>query len=616
MTFDIPSMAGRWRRLSLMALLAFGAALAGCGGGGGDAVDNGNGNTNGNGGAPTGTDGGGTGGQAKWTYLIYMAADNNLSDMATLNVKQMIAARSSRDVRIVVQVEQNPQETPGAERMTLRGTVENGASQLQNLGRNVDMSSRAALTEFIRWGKQNYPAERYALVLWSHGGGWKADKSTRGALQDVSSREDLMSVRDMAAAVKDAGGVDVLNFDACLMAMYEVAYEMRQAAKVMVASEEVIPGQGNPYDKVINRLVANPSQDAATFAKGIVTDYMAYYRTNNRQSVTLSAIDLAAVEPLHAKVKAAAAGMVAAMAGERLNIQAARDASPSYNHPNNHDLIVFAKALAGRASSTTLRTLANELAAAAQAAVLANDVQQLPGELNVAGSTGLAIYLPSPAHTTTSELNAYRTVLASNTVAGNETAWSTFTTALVTNGGGTGQTDATGPFAYGIRWDNPDVDLDLMVNEPQGNWAGPAIGPSSVNGFASADSWDAGQAEETYTANSQLEKGAYDVFVQYAGCAKGRATCGDTTVSVYRYDPSLGDTSAVLLGTRRMSAAPALPSMDSFATFEAFVNAVDSDAYADWLFVRRVTRDLPADRKVLPAQPKPRGKGFGAVVTK
>ena len=80
MTFDIPSMAGRWRRLSLMALMAFGAALAGCGGGGGDAVDNGNGNTNGNGGAPTGTDGGGTGGQAKWTYLIYMAADNNLSD--------------------------------------------------------------------------------------------------------------------------------------------------------------------------------------------------------------------------------------------------------------------------------------------------------------------------------------------------------------------------------------------------------------------------------------------------------------------------------------------------------------------------------------------------------
>lgn len=147
-----------------------------------------------------------------------MAADNNLSDMATLNVQQMIAARSSPDVRIVVQVEQNPQETPGAERSTLRGTIENGASQLQDLGRNVDMSSRAALTAFIRWGKQNYPAERYALVLWSHGGGWKADKSTRGALQDVSSREDLMSVRDMAAAVKDAGGVDLLNFDACLMA--------------------------------------------------------------------------------------------------------------------------------------------------------------------------------------------------------------------------------------------------------------------------------------------------------------------------------------------------------------------------------------------------------------
>lgn len=614
---NISSALHRARRAALGALLACGLALAGCGGGGdADTVSSGNGNAPADGGTSGGnTDTGSTSGKAKWTYLVYMAADNNLSPMAGLNVQQMMAAKSSPDVRIVVQVEQSAQYTQGADGKTMRGTVDNGATHLKTLG-DVDMSSGAALADFIRWGKQNYPADRYAVVLWSHGGGWKVNKSSRGALQDVSSREAMMSLKDIAAAIRDAGGVDLVNFDACLMAMYEVAYELRGAAKVMVASEEVIPGTGNPYDRVINRLVANPSQDAVTLGKGIAQDYIDHYRAAQRESVTISAIDLTAIDALHVKMRAAAATMVASMAGERLNIQAARDSATAYSMPNYHDLIAFADALAARATHGPLRTLAGELSAAARQAILVNHVQQVPGQLAVEGSTGLAVYLPSPADTTNAELAFYKTAATSNTAAGGETSWSDFVTALVTNGGGSGQTEASGPFAYGIEWDNPDVDLDLVINEPQGNWAGPAAGATSVNGFSSADSWDSGLAQETYTANSQLEKGAYDVFVQHAGCARGRASCGSTTVSVYRYDPSLGDTSAVLLGSRRMDATPALPALDSFSSFDAFIGAVDSDSYADWLYVRRVVRALPETGKALPAPMKQRGKGFGAGVAK
>lgn len=616
MTLRISSVLDRLRRASLVAFMAFGLGLAGCGGGGGGGDSPAPAPGGGTGGNDSGGIGGGNGTQAKWTYLVYMAADNNLSDMAALNVQQMVAAQSSRDVRIVVQIEQNAQFSPGADPMTLRGTVENGAHQLQSMGRNVDMSSPAALTEFIQWGKQTYPADRYAVVLWSHGGGWKADKVSRGALQDLGSREAMMSVKDIAAAIRNAGGVDLVNFDACLMAMYEVAYELRDAAKVMVGSEEVIPGYGNPYDKVVNRLVANPSQDAATLAKGIVQDYMDYYRTTNRQSVQISAIDLTAIDAVHAKATATAAAMVANMAGERLNIQAARDASPAYSYSNHHDLAAFARHLAARAANGPLRTLATELAVATEAAVLANASQQLNDGLTVDGSTGLAIYVPTPANTTTSELTLYKTALSSNAAVAGQTSWSDFATALVTGGGGAGQSETTGAFAYGIRWDNPDVDLDLMVNEPQGNWAGPVMGPNSVNGYSSADSWDSGEAEETYTANSRLEQGAYDVFVEYAGCARGRTACGTTTVTVYRYDPTLGDTTAVPLGTRVMSATPALPALDSFATFSAFIAAVDSNAYGDWLYVSRVVRALPEAAKAPVASPKTRDKGFAGGVTK
>jgi len=595
---------GRLRRRMLNGLtgLCLGLTLVACGGGGGGGggSDSTSGNDdNSNGGAP-----------AKWTYLVYIAADNTLSDMATLNLNQMKAAQSSQDVRVVVQMEQSTAQTAGANPNTLRGTVSNGTAQLASVGQNLDMGNKQTLSDFIKWGKQHYPADRYAVVLWSHGGGWKADKLARGALEDASSGS-LMSIKDIAWALQDAGGVDLVNFDACLMAMYEVAYELRHAAKVMVGSEENIPGTGNPYDKIINRLVANPAQDAATLGQGIAKDYVDFYTAANRDSVTISAIDLTKIDALQTSIKALAKTLIANLAGERLNVQAARDASASYSNSGmNHDLVAFAKGLTSRSGVQLLRTQATEVTTAAQAAVLANQVLVVPGDLPLQGSSGLAIYLPSPNNVSQSELTQYQTAATSNAVADGEQSWSDFVMALITGSGGPGQATTTGAFSYRIEWDNADVDLDLLVNEPQGNWAGPYIGVTSVNGFASADSWDSGATEETYTANSQLQKGAYDVLVRFAGCSKGRSACGATTVRVYRYDPSNNDTAAQLIATRTMSAAPALPSYASFASFEAFLTAVKSNGYGDWLYGQRTTRAIQESAKTQLSLPKPRDKSL------
>ena len=417
----------------------------------------------------------------------------------------------------------------------------------------------------------------------------------------------MMSIKDIAWALQDAGGVDLVNFDACLMAMYEVAYEMRGAAKVMVGSEEVIPGTGNPYDKIINRLVADPAQDAATLGKGIAKDYLDFYTASNRNSVTISAIDLTKVDALHASVKALAKTMTANLAGERLNIQTARDASTDYSYPTNHDLIGFARGVAQSSGVQALRDQANSVAAAAQAAVLANQVLVVTGDLPVRNSSGLAIYLPSVNNVTQTELTQYKTTLSSNTVAAGEQSWSDFVNALITGGGGSGQTTTTGTFAYGIEWDNPEVDLDLWVNEPQGNWAGPVFGPTSVNGFSSPDSWDSNQAKETYTANAQLEKGAYDVLVRFAGCSKTYTTCGGTTVRVYRYDPTNGDTAPQLIATRTMSATPALP-ISSSMSVDDLIAAAKTNTYGNWLYGQRTTRAIQESAKTQLSLPKLRDK--------
>jgi len=594
-----------------LAGLCVGMMLVACGGGGGgsDTASNGDGTSGGGGG------GGSGGARAKWTYLVYMAAENNLSDMATFNVNQMKAAQSSNDVRVVVQLDQSTSETPGASATTLRGSVSNHETHFATLGKNVDMSDKQTLSDFIKWGKQNYPADHYAVVLWSHGGGWRADKVTRGALQDSSANGKIMSIKDIAWALQDAGGVDLVNFDACLMAMYEVAYELRGAAKVMVASEENIPGTGNPYDKVINRLVADPAQDAVTLGKGIAKDYIDFYTADNRSSVTISAIDLSKIDALHTSIKALAKTMIQNLADERVHIQPARDASTSYGYPANHDLIGFVKGLAQSAGVQALRDQANGVATAAQAAVLANHVLKVNGDLPVTGSSGLAIYLPSINNVTQSELTQYKTFASSNTVPAGEQSWSDFVNALITGGGGSTQDTTTGTFAYSIEWDNPDVDLDLRVNEPQGNWAGPVYGPTSINGFSSPDSWESGETRETYTANAQLEKGAYDVFVRFAGCSKDRTTCGSTNVRVYRYDPTNGDTAPQLIATRAMSATPALQLPQS-ATFNDFIAAIKTNAYGNWLYAQRTMRALVESSKPQLSFPKPRDKALPQQVDK
>ena len=576
----------RWVRAALSAALTAGL-MAACGGGGG-------GDT-----APSSTTP--PPAQARWTYLVYMAADNTLSDMAALNVQQMQQANSSGDVNVVVQVEQSTQYSPGASTQTLRGKVTKGAARLDSMGRNVNMADRQTLSDFIKWGKQAYPADRYAVVLWSHGGGWKADKAARGALQDLGSGTGVMSVKDIAWALQDAGGVDLLNFDACLMAMYEVAYELRHAAKVMVASEQTIPGAGDPYDKVLNRLVANPAQDAATLAAGIVADYDDFYRAQNHDSTTLSALDLSKMDALDTQVRAAATLLAASLATDRLAIEASREAAPHYEYASNHDLIAFANALATRSGVPAVRTMAADLATAARGVVLSSKVFTT-GTNTVAGSTGLAIYLPAPDNTTAEELAAYRSTLSSSAAAAGGGSWADFVLPLVTGTTGPGQTTGAGAFAYLITWDNPAVDLDLLVNEPQGDWAGPAIGTTSTNAFSSADSYQSGEPFETYIANDVLERGAYDVFVNYAGCARGYSSCGSTVVSVYRLDPAAGDSTPVLLGTRVMAATPAFNG--PYTPFSAFVAAVDTNAYGDWLYAFQTSRALVVSGKAAAALPK------------
>lgn len=233
----------------------------------------------------------------RWTFMVYMGGDNDLEGEIQGDLDEMKAVTNGTAVRIIVQYD-TIQST------TFRGVIENGTLIENNLG-ELNMGAQQTLEDFIDWSTANYPSENNALILWDHGGGWETwaidpppEQAARSAdylVIDVTDR-GVLDVENIRVAIENTGlELEIIGFDACLMATVEVAYEMRNVADLMVASQETIPGAGWPYDTILSWLTANPSASARDFAAQIVSLYTAEYAADMLPT-TLSVTDLAFME--------------------------------------------------------------------------------------------------------------------------------------------------------------------------------------------------------------------------------------------------------------------------------------------------------------------------------
>ncbi len=386
-------------------------------------------------------------GPRQWTYMVYMGANNNLSDAGLYNLNDMEKVGSSGAMAIVVQAEFSPQYSAASgitQAVAGRIYVENdGNPNAVNLNAGtgigyVDMATPAALTDFINWAKTNYPAQHYALVIWDHGGGWKTTKlrsPMKGAVQDDTSG-NFMSLPDLAKGVADSGvHFDVINFDACLMAMYEVAYEFRGLTDYMVLSEQTEPGTGDPYDTILGALAATPSMTGRSLATTIVDKYNAFYIPDTREGTTKSAVDMSQIDALDAKVVALAKALTNDTTATAA-IQYAQNNTQNYEYTANHDLYEFCKSLNTNLSSGTSGT----------AKTLSGDIMTLMGSVvidsktttsTVANSHGLAIYIPQANETNSTELAQYSQLkcnLTSRTSASG--TWGSYINYLLAGSGG------------------------------------------------------------------------------------------------------------------------------------------------------------------------------------
>jgi hypothetical protein len=155
-----------------------------------------------------------------------------------------------------------------------------------------DMSKVDTLAEFIAWGMKKFPAKHYIVSLSDHGAGFLGAEEDRGS---------MLSLPDLRAAFEKAEQMtgkkpDVIAFDCCLMQQAEVAYELKDRAKYLVASEEVIGGDGYPYKDVlpaIDQALTLGKTDPGEISKVIIEQAE---KANEKSTFTLSAVNLKAIE--------------------------------------------------------------------------------------------------------------------------------------------------------------------------------------------------------------------------------------------------------------------------------------------------------------------------------
>jgi hypothetical protein len=411
---------------------------------------------------------------ATWTFLVYMASDNDLEPFAVQDLMEMQAVGSSDEVNIVVQSDRAAgyEEIAGNWTDTRRfyvtqaqGTLSSGDfqisaeglvnalsqysadifgmtedtfnSELQRLASGnaqdeveqiwmgifgtpvgggapmvglqqesieqldeIATGDPAYLVDFVTWGVENFPAERYALIMWDHGGGWTSFGNDESEGGDGLT---LPEIDQALAEIQSTTGIekfDLIAFDACLMSELEVFLTIAPYAQYTITSQETIPGAGWEYTTPLTALVNNPDMSVPEFGQIVVDSYMTFYSEviTSYPGFDLHVIDLSqldgvtgSLDNFTAVVSQNSAEVLEAIGEARNNAQIFGEGSSpdETDYMSSTDLMHFMELLADMSPNADVAQAAQEVIDATSTIVLyGNNSAGLPN------SKGVSVYFP------------------------------------------------------------------------------------------------------------------------------------------------------------------------------------------------------------------------------
>lgn len=339
-----------------------------------------------------------------WTLLVFLNGHNDLDQYGETNIKQMEKVGSTEKVNVVVQWASISaaktkrlyiQKSSNSSRVT--------SPVVQELA-PVDMGSPNSLLEFIKWGKEHYPARHYFIDVWNHGSGWhsfqgSAKKKGAPHSTDISWDDRFgthITTQELGQVIRSASKllgqkVDIYGSDACLMAMAEVNGEIKNAVNVVVGSEETEPSLGWPYDQLLTEWNKLPAATAEQVGAILVQEYLKSYSRgqNGSDNVTLSALRLSGWPKFEAAFRQFSQEVMAANGADRSAMKKVAAQTESYLFSDYKDAVHFLEGLAAAKIGGLKAETLEALKAAIQAMMVANGVSQ-----KYRNSHGLSLWIP------------------------------------------------------------------------------------------------------------------------------------------------------------------------------------------------------------------------------
>lgn len=400
-----------------------------------------------------------------WTFVVYMAADNDLRSFAARNIKQLAEIGSNQYINILVHIDI---KVAGNNKITRRYYVEKDKVIHVNANdpqtQQMDSGDPKTLISCCNWAFNNYPADDYALILWNHGTGacdpvrgrvfnpvdlfsfnpllkkFELDRTSgfidliegkttyRGICWDdttgnyLTNKKLELALKTITQNILKGKKLSIVGFDACLMSMIEVGNLLAPYANIMCGSQEVELGTGWDYSKVLAPFLRG-AMNKEELAQNIVTMYAQCYSliTND---FTQSAINLGSLKELESIVNNIALLLSEALQKQSLNsvkkalwLSHSKAHCTSFDEPSYKDIHHFfcnlqknlglfqlIKKEDERIIKNSLNVLLEEGKLAIEKTVLINRAGK-----NLSKAKGLSIYLPETKIHTSYQLTNFAT---------------------------------------------------------------------------------------------------------------------------------------------------------------------------------------------------------------
>ena len=331
----------------------------------------------------------------EWGFYVYMAGDNTLYEEVTDDLNEMKMVGSNSNLEIVALTDQLLGNDSHAYHVVKHGVEETSLSEINATWENeIDMGDGETLKDFMVWATTEYPAKRKILVIWDHGSGWKKVAEDQGSHLTVP--EIRQSIEDYRQITGDPP-LTLIGFDACLMGMFEIAYELKDQAEMIHGSEAYEPLEGWTYNHLLYKLDQQTTN--SELAYHIVNDYIESYRNGSvytSYSVTAAVVDTSKLEDVGEKLEDFSGQINSVLPVYRDQVSYARDQTQRYDqNPDYRDLYDLTINVQNRIPVSDMIEYSKELQDSINDAVIAEDHWQKPGKLPVERAHGLTIYFPT-----------------------------------------------------------------------------------------------------------------------------------------------------------------------------------------------------------------------------